>query len=140
MKFFYGLKPFNKTNLKIKIDLIEVELDYMVCSTIHESEDVKSVMPASEQLQNLDKLEIDFWGTIVMVDESHHSSLPSSTSEIDWKIVITFVVEGKARLPKKNWRETYAPPIYETKVTHPVEESKTMKKVVKLIFFLRILY
>jgi len=60
MKFFYGLKPFNKTNLKIKIDLIEVELDYMVCSTIHESEDVKSVMPASEQLQNLDKLEIDF--------------------------------------------------------------------------------
>lgn len=133
------MKPFiNKANLEIKTDLIEVELNYMLdCSAVHESEDVKSVTPASE---NLGKPGIDFGGTTDMADESHHNSVPSSTTEIDQKIVTTFPVEEKAGLPKDNLErsmgleeepyspgrrpEAYTPPIYQTKVTHPTEEGK----------------
>ncbi|KAK8467497.1 hypothetical protein PHAVU_007G069800 [Phaseolus vulgaris] len=102
---------------------------------IHESEDVKSVTPTSEQLGTLGKSGTDFGGTA-----SHHNSLPSSTTEIiDQKIATTFHVEEKAGPPKDNLDgtmeleeepyspgrpEAYTPPIYHTKVTHPIEEVK----------------
>jgi len=105
------------------------------CSAVHESEDVKSVTPTSEQLGTLGKSGIDFGGTT-----SHHNSLPSSTTEIiDQKIATTSHVEEKAGPPKDNLDgtmeleeepyspgrpEAYTPPIYHTKVTHPIEEGE----------------
>ncbi|KAK7357339.1 hypothetical protein VNO80_16623 [Phaseolus coccineus] len=102
---------------------------------IHESEDVKSVTPTSEQLGTLGKSGIDFG-----VTTSHHNSLPSSTTEIiDQKIATIFHVEEKAGPPKDNLERTmgleeepyspgrrpeaYTPPIYQNKVTHPIEEA-----------------
>ncbi|XP_014512923.1 low-temperature-induced 65 kDa protein isoform X2 [Vigna radiata var. radiata] len=111
---------------------------------IHESEDVKIVTPTSEQLENLGKSGIDVGDTTVMADESHHDSLPFSTTETGHKIASdpakVFRMEEKAGLPKDNLErsigleeehyspgsmpDAYIPPNHQTKVTYPTEEVK----------------
>ncbi|TKY51292.1 Low-temperature-induced 65 kDa protein [Spatholobus suberectus] len=114
---------------------------------VHESEDVKTTTPTSEQVENLGKSGIDFGGTTgttVMGEEPRHDALlgdVSSTTEIDQNTATepakTFSVEERAGLPKDNLErsigldleeephatgsrpEAYTPPNYHTKVTDP---------------------
>ncbi|KAG4998244.1 hypothetical protein AAZX31_10G223200 [Glycine max] len=105
---------------------------------IQESEDVKTAIPTSEQVEYLGKSGIDFGGTAVMGEEPRHDALLggiSSTTEIDQNIAKTFSVEEKAEIPKENLErsigleeaphapgsttEAYTPPNYETKITDP---------------------
>lgn len=117
-------------------------MDYVLeCCAVHESEDVKTATPTSEQVENLGKSGIDSGGTrgtTVMGEEPRHDALlggVSSTTEIDQNIAKTFSVEEKAEIPKENLErsigleeaphapgsttEAYTPPNYETKITDP---------------------
>lgn len=88
-------------------------MDYVLeCCAVHESEDVKTATPTSEQVENLGKSGIDSGGTrgtTVMGEEPRHDALlggVSSTTEIDQNIATdsakTFSVEEKAGPPKDN--------------------------------------